>query len=166
MKAYNVILVSKDPKSSERVKQTIRSLGKCVEEESGVFGLTLLKVVPSNQDTTCSTIRDLIRVEVNVFEDKVMVSLISPDYVSYVNWGDGDRTIGADETGGKEKRNFERFDNRHDAFLAFELEKPRWVYDDGVNMAINISLDEWCWLPVKPDGIYERRKYQKYILGQ
>lgn len=165
MKAYNVILVSKDPRSAERVKQTVRSLGKWVEEESGVIGVAHMKVMPSNQDSTCSTICNLIREEINVFEDKVMVSRISPDYVSYINWGEGDKLIGEDNEVGKEKRNFERFDNRHEAFLAFELEKPRWVYDDGVNMAINISLDEWCWLPVKPDGIYERSKYQKYIHG-
>ena len=49
--------------------------------------------------------------------------------------------------------------------MAFELENPRWVYDDGVNMAIKMDLDEWCWLPIKGDGIYERSKYEKYILG-
>ena len=164
MKAYNVILVTKDPRSAERVKQTIRSLGKWVEEESGVIGVTHMKVMPSNQDSTCSTICNLIREEINVFEDKVMVSRISPDYVSYINWGEGDKLIGEDNEGGKETRNFERFDNRHEALLAFELEKPRWVYDNGVSMTIHMDLDEWCWLPVKQDGIYERSKYQKYIL--
>ena len=164
MKAYNVILVTKDPRSAERVKQTIRSLGKWVEEESGVIGVTHMKVVPSDQDTTCSTICNLIREEVNVFEDKVMVSRISPDYVSYINWESGDKIMGEADADGKEKRNFERFDNRHEALLAFELEKPRWVYDNGVSMTIHMDLDEWCWLPVKPDGIYERSKYQKYIL--
>lgn len=163
MKAYNVILVSKDPRSAERVKQTVRSLGKWVEEDSGVIGVTHMKVLPSNQDSTCSTICNLIREEINVFEDKAMVSRISPDYVSYINWGDGDKLIGEDNAGGKEKRNFERFDTRHEAFVAYELEKPIWVYDDGVSMGIRMEFEEWCWMPYKPDGVYEKRKYEKFL---
>lgn len=165
MKAFNVVLVTKDPNVVVKVKQTIQGLGKWVEEESGAVGLTVLRVIPSNQDNTCATIRDLIRADVNVFEDKVMVSLISPDYVSFVNWNNGEEIIGDEDVGGKEKRNFERFDNRHDAYVAFGLEKPKWVYGDGVNMGTTMRFDDWCWLPVKRDGIYERGKYEKYIEG-
>lgn len=162
MKAYNVILISKNPYSIIRVRQTMQGLGKFVEEDSGMPYVALMKVLPMNQDNSCSTIRNLIRKDVDVFSDKVMVSLISPDCASFVNWDDGDSLVSG-ESFTKVKRNFERFDTRHEAFVAYELEKPRWVYDDGVNMAINMDLDEWCWLPIKPDGIYERSKYQKYI---
>lgn len=165
MKAFNVILITKNPNGSILVKQTLQGLGKVVEENSGIPYVFIMKVLPTNQDNTCTTIRNLIRADVDVFSDKVMVSLISRDYVSYINWDDGEKLLKDDDSGESPMRNFQRFENRHEAFLAFELEKPRWVYDDGVNMAIKMDLDEWCWLPIKGDGIYERSKYQKYLLG-
>lgn len=165
MKAFNVILITKNPNGSILVKQTLQGLGKVVEENSGIPYVFIMKVLPTNQDNTCTTIRNLIRADVDVFSDKVMVSLISRDYVSYINWDDGEKLLKDDDSGESPMRNFQRFENRHEAFLAFELEKPRWVYDDGVNMAIKMDLDEWCWLPVKGDGIYERSKYEKYLLG-
>ena len=165
MKAFNVILITKNPNGSILVKQTLQGLGKVVEEDSGIPYVFIMKVLPTNQDNTCTTIRNLIRADVDVFSDKVMVSLISRDYVSYINWDDGEKLLKDNDSGESPMRNFQRFENRHEAFLAFELEKPRWVYDDGVNMAIKMDLDEWCWLPIKGDGIYERSKYQKYLLG-
>ncbi|MBO6031837.1 MAG: hypothetical protein J6Q22_10390 [Prevotella sp.] len=125
----------------------------------------MMKLLPDNQDYTCATLSDRIRTEIDVFADKVMVSLISRDYVRFINWGDGEKLLKDNDSGESPMRNFQRFENRHEAFLAFELEKPRWVYDDGVNMAIKMDLDEWCWLPIKGDGIYERSKYEKYLLG-
>ena len=165
MKAFNVILITKNPNGSILVKQTLQGLGKVVEEDSGIPYVFIMKVLPTNQDNTCTTIRNLIRADVDVFSDKVMVSLISRDYVSYINWDDGEKLLKDNDSGESPMRNFQRFENRHEAFLAFELEKPRWVYDDGVNMSIKMDLDEWCWLPVKGDGIYERSKYQRYIIG-
>jgi hypothetical protein len=165
MKAFNVILITRNPNSSMRVKQTLQDMGKMVEEDSGIPYVSVMKVLPDNQNNTCATIRNLIRADVDVFSDKVMVSLISRDYVSYINWDDGEKLLKANDSGESPMRNFQRFENRHEASLAFELEKPRWVYDDGVNMSIKMELDEWCWLPVKGDGIYERSKYEKYLLG-
>lgn len=165
MKAFNVILISKNPNSIIRVRQTLHGLGKVVEEDSGIPYVLLMKVLPTNQDNTCATVRDLIRTDVDVFSDKVMVSLISPDYASFVNWDTGEEHVGQNESLEKSKRNFERFETRHEAFVAFELEKPRWVYNDGINVAIKMELEEWCWLPIKGDGIYERSKYEKYLLG-
>lgn len=164
MKAFNVILISKNPNSIIRVRQTLQGIGTVVEEDSGMPYVALMKVLPTNQDNTCATIRNLIREDVDVFSDKVMVSLISHDYASYVNWDDGESLVGC-ESSTQEKRNFERFETRHEAYVAFELENPRWVYNDGINTAIKMEFEEWCWLPIKGDGIYERRKYQKYLLG-
>lgn len=165
MKAFNVILITKNPNGSILVKQTLQGLGKVLEENSGIPYVFIMKVLPTNQDNTCATIRNLIRADVDVFTDKVMVSLISSDYVSYINWNDDEDILKGESQDGKVMRNFERFATRHEAFLAFELEKPRWVYNDGVNMGIAMELDEWCWLPVKGDGIYEHSKYEKYLLG-
>ena len=165
MKAFNVILISKNPNSIIRVRQTLQELGKVVEEDSDTPYVFVMKLLPDNQDYTCSTLSDRIREEIDVFADKVMVARISSDYVSFINWDDGVKLLKDIDSGESPMRNFQRFENRHEAFLAFELEKPRWVYDDGVNMAIKMDLDEWCWLPIKGDGIYERSKYGKYILG-
>ena len=165
MKAFNVILITKKPNSRVRVRQTLQELGKVVEEDSDTPYVFVMKLLPDNQDYTCATLSDRIRAEIDVFADKVMVARISSDYVSFINWDDGEKLIKEKDSCGKVMRNYERFENRHEAFLAFNLENPRWVYDDGVNMAIKMELDEWCWLPVKRDGIYERSKYEKYILG-
>lgn len=165
MKAFNVLLITKNPNSSIRVKQTLRGLGKVVEEEPSVPYVFAMVVLPTNQDNTCATIRNLIRADIDVFADKVFVSVVDQDYVSYINWIDGETLLKDEASECKEKRNFERFRTRHEAFVAFELEKPKWVYDDGVNMGITMKLDDWCWLPVKGDGVYERSKYEKYILG-
>ena len=165
MKAFNVILITKKPSSRVRVRQTLQELGKVVEEDSDTPYVFVMKVLPDNQDNTCATLRDRIRAEIDVFDDKVMVALMSSDYVSFINWDDGEKLQKDNDSGESPARNFQRFENRHEAFLAFELEKPRWVYDDGVTMAEKMDLDEWCWLPVKRDGIYERSKYERYILG-
>lgn len=165
MKAFNVILITEKPSSRVRVRQTLQDLGKVVEEDSDTPYVFVMKLLPDNQDYTCATLSDRIRTEIDVFADKVMVSLISRDYVRFINWGDGEKLLKDNDSGESPMRNFQRFENRHEAFLAFELEKPRWVYDDGVNMAIKMDLDEWCWLPIKGDGIYERSKYEKYLLG-
>lgn len=165
MKAFNVILITRNPKSIMRVKQTLHDIGEMVEADSGIPYVSVMKVLPDNQDNTCATIRNLIRAEVDVFSDKVIVTIISPDYVSYINFDDDDNLLKDNGSNESVMRNFERFENRHEALLAFELEKPRWVYDDGVNMSIKMELDEWCWLPMKRDGIYERRKYEKYLVG-
>ena len=91
MKAFNVILITKKPSSRVRVRQTLQELGKVVEEDSDTPYVFVMEVLPDNQDNTCATLRDRIRAEIDVFDDKVMVALISSDYVSFINWDDGEK---------------------------------------------------------------------------
>ena len=164
MKSYQVLLLTRKPSSIAAAWTTLKGIGKVAEIGTNNTTVFAVAVQPDNQDLTSSDIRDAVRQSVDVFNDKVIVSLIDDDAMSTLNWDVPQDFLGY-VLAEKEKRNFERFANRHEAFVQWQKEKPRWVYPDGVNATIVIDFNQWCWLPIKPNGIYESSLEAKYIRG-
>lgn len=162
MKSYQILLLTRKPSSIASAWTALKGIGKVAEIGTNNTTVFAVAVQPDNQDLTSSDIRDTVRQSVDVFNDKVIVSLIDDDAMSTLNWEVPNDFLGY-VISEKGKRNFERFDNRHDAYVQWQKEKPRWVYPDGVNAAIVIDFDKWCWLQIKRDGIYEKSKYEKYL---
>lgn len=163
-KAFNVILVSRKSESVSAVEAKVKSLGTTAVLKTCEPHVYSIAVLPDDQSHNCSSIKNEVRTEIDIFYDQVMVVAIAKDNVSSINW-EVPASLALEEEGETPMRNFQRFPSRHEAFLQWKKENPRWVYDDGINVAVQISVDDWAWLPVKEDGIYERRKYEKYILG-
>ena len=63
----------------------------------------------------------------------------------------------------REIRNFNRFNSYREAIVAYKQERPMWVYADGLGAAMRVEFDDWCWLPVKQDGVYDSSEYRKYV---
>lgn len=164
MKSYQVLLLTRKPSSIAAAWTVLKGIGKVAEISTNNTTVFAVAVQPDNQDLTSSDIRDAVRQTVDVFNDKVLVTLIDADAMSTLNWEVPNGFLG-EVMGEKVKRNFERFSNRHEAYVQWQKEKPRWVYPDGINAAIVIDVDQWCWLPIKPDGIYESSLEAKYIRG-
>ena len=147
-----------------------------VKEQLSIIGLVKVitdsarqatwMVIPSDESMSANTICSDVFKHMSPFEDEISVFRVdvldaadsdSTNVIGFVNGCKGDN-----ET---ELRNFNRFSSRHEAFLQYQVEKPRWVYEDGIGAAIVVDFAEWCWLPIKKDGIYDKRKYEKYING-
>lgn len=69
------------------------------------------------------------------------------------------------------RRNFERFNTRREAFLAYQelcgtRKTPIWIEDDEVPCATEVDFNDWCWLPEKEDGRYRKSEYLKQYLGR
>lgn len=164
MKAFNVLLVTQKPESIESVSALLKGIGSTIEEDSGEMSVFLATVVPSDQDETSATLRDRMRQVVDVFKDRMMVVEVNLDHVSYLNWNTGNSIAGNKPDPNTEKRNFSRFGTMDDAYAAYLRENPKWVYTGGGVVAQKLPFEEWCWLPVKSDGLYELRLYApKYI---
>ena len=165
MKVFNVLLFTRKPESIIATKQALSAIGKLADVETGLPVVSAFAVKPTDQNMECSDVRDSVRAVVDVFEDKVVVVRDDGDYVSVLNYEVPSGFVNDSDEGGKSKRNFDRFGNRHEAFQVYLKERPCWVYDDGIASGIKIDFSEWCWLPVKPDGIYPKKDFDKYING-
>ena len=69
------------------------------------------------------------------------------------------------------RRNFERFKTKREAYLSYlELSKlkktPIWDENDDIPCGTVVDFSDWCWLPVKEDGIYRESEYLKQYLGR
>lgn len=119
---------------------------------------------PDKEGLDARAIRDEIRSVIKPFTESVIVVGINDlDYAMTDNQGEStfSRKVG-DE--GDEPRNFSRFSDMREARLAYQRENPKWVNPDGSGVAMDIDFLDWCWLPVRKDGIYERNgKYDKYL---
>ena len=164
MNVFNVFLFTSKPESIIAMKQALSVIGKTTDVDVGIPIVSAIAVIPSDQNTSCSDIRDAIRAVVDVFNDKVVVIRDDDDYFSVLNY-EVPSEFKNSIKGNRPKKNFERFDNRHEAFLEYIKEKPCLTYDDGIANGIKIDFSDWCWLPVKPDGIYPKREFGKYIVG-
>ena len=164
-KAFLVTFVSTYGENATKFRRAVEMLGSVWDLGNSGFVKTTFLLFPYAEDSTAKTIREALSKDIHPFSEGVAVIGLDVNDDSYANYGAIEELVGKCKSIDDVPRNFSRFKTRHEAFLAFELEKPRWVYDDGVNMGISIELDDWCWLPVKRDGIYERSKYEKYLLG-
>lgn len=60
-------------------------------------------------------------------------------------------------------RNYNRFKTRKEAVAAYERENPHWVFPYGGGGIVKMSVEEWMWLPIVANGIYEKGKYEKFL---
>ena len=122
-------------------------------------------LVPDEEGIDASEIRKRIAERINPFDENVAVARIVPtDYSETDGVGCGKAIEGCYDGSGEEVRNFNRFYNMIDAKRAYEMENPRWVYPDGIGVSTKVDFVEWCWLPIRKDGIYEKNgKYDKYL---
>ena len=67
-----------------------------------------------------------------------------------------------------QKRNFENYKTRHEAYLAYENlpHPPYWFEDDGIPAFIVVDFCEWIWLPVREDGKYNKEDKKQYLTGE
>lgn len=166
MKAYQVLLMSSLPQSITAVNETLASIGKVAKVDVRGPTVFVYAVRPDNQDMTATDVLGKVRSVVKVFGDRVLVTRYDSDSVANLNLDmpvelrpvDDDEIIDRNT-----ERNFSRFSTRHEAYHQWIKECPRWVYNDGVNMAISVDFADWCWLPVRRNGIYERSLEQKYL---
>ena len=166
MKAYKVLLMSSLPQSITAVNEVLATIGKVAQVDVRGPTVFIYAVRPDNQDMTATDILDKVRAVVKVFGDKVLVTVYDSDGVASLNLDMPTELRPADEEDFTERevqRNFSRFSTRHEAYLQWEKERPRWVYSDGVNMAITVDFNDWCWLPIRRNGIYEKSLEQKYL---
>lgn len=166
MKAYQVLLMSTSPQSITAVDEVLSTVGKVAKVDMSGPKVFIYAVCPDNQDMTATDLLGLVRSVVKIFDDKLLVTEYDSDAVANLNFDipsglipNNDERKEANET----ERNFSRFSTRHEAYLQWIKERPMWVYNDGVNMAISVDFDDWCWLPIRRNGVYEKFLEQRYL---
>jgi hypothetical protein len=152
---------TKKPLHKEHIKEKIQILGAMMVSQNGLYNASYL-LIPSDEGKSSLDIKreisqvvDPFSVEVNVYGmDSLSTATSNESIVQFIeqSWGHD-----------KEPRNFSRFNTRHEAYMAYKRENPMWVYNDGIGAAVNVAFADWCWLPIKKDGIYEQTKYAKYL---
>ena len=161
-KKYLILYKSNHGTSLSNVKLTIMSIGNVTNLIESSKAYTCI-VESSDESMTAFQVRSKISEVMAPFDDGLLVSQIGfNDSSSFGTLANIDNDEENNQTGSV-KRNFSRFQTKHEAYEVFKLEQPRWCYDDGINMAINVDFNEWCWLPVRKDGIYMHGKYDKYL---
>ena len=163
-KAYIVTYVSPDGNSRSAVKTQLELIGKFHQlTDSGRQASWLC--IPTEEGENATSIRAKLLLALAPFTDGVFVARVDAldaaetDKCKCMGLLEGCK--GENES---ELRNFNRFSSRHEAFVQYQIEKPRWIYSDGIGAAISVDFDEWCWLPVRKDGIYEKNgKYDKFL---
>jgi hypothetical protein len=147
----------------KQVVEVIGSLGKKTAIQQTAKSYTVV-LVTNDENVDAVVIRNKIAERLNPFNENVSVArMVLEDHAetNEINLvlSDGDSDSGQDEP-----RNFSRFNSRHEAFMAYQRENPKWVYQDGIGVASHVDFSEWCWLPIRKDGIYEKNgKYDKYL---
>ena len=163
-KAYIVTYVNdKAGINRQLMQEQLQTLG-LYTELSHTARMASWLLIAEDESVSAATIKNRIFLAMKPFEDSISVVRIDANDAAGVNCLDTKEFLEKCKVeGGDEPRNFERFRTKHEAFLQYELEKPRWVYEDGIGVAVKVDFDDWCWLPIRKDGIYEKRKYQSYI---
>ena len=147
----------------KQVVEVIDSLGKKTAVQQTAKSYTVV-LVTTDGNVDAVVIRNKIAERLNPFDENVSVArMVLTDHAEThginLMLSDGESNSGQDEP-----RNFSRFNSRHEALLAYLMEKPHWVNLNGIGATIAVDFNEWCWLPIRKNGIYERNgKYDKYI---
>lgn len=154
-------VTNKKPLYKSDIREQIGVLGNTLVCQDGVYNVSYLLIPSSDVHDSIeikrkmSSVVDPFSVEVNVYGlDCTSVATSNEAIVKFI-----EKSWGQDNT----PRNFSRFNTKHEAFLTYQRENPMWVYNDGIGAAIKVDFAEWCWLPIKKDGIYEQTKYAKYL---
>ena len=163
-KAYIVTYVSTDGMNRNAVKNKLELIGSFRQlTDSGRQASWI--VIPTDESASAASIRSQIFTTLSPFTEGI--SVIRADALDAADTEKAkcveffSKCKGENENG---LRNFNRFNSKHEAFLQYQMEKPRWAYADGIGMAISVDFDDWCWLPIKEDGIYEKDgRYDKYL---
>lgn len=163
-KAYLVNYKSHDGKNLDKIKERLNLLGN-VDEIANTRTMFSAIVFPMDEKDDAVSIRNKLKEAINPFYEGVAAI-----EVNKLDMADSDivpcfkfemPTTGKAENDGQ--RNFNRFRTRHEAFVAYEVEKPIWTYPDNTGNAIRMDISEWLWMPIKKNGLYERGKYEKYL---
>jgi hypothetical protein len=163
-KAYIVTYINdKEGINRQLMQEQLQTIG-AYKELSHAARTASWMIIPDDEAANASAIKNKLFSALKPFEDSISVVRIDANDAAGVNCLDTKEFLEKCKVeSSDEPRNFERFRTKHEAFLQYELEKPRWVYEDGIGAAILVEFDEWCWLPIRKDGIYDKRKYQSYI---
>lgn len=167
-KAYQIFYNSPSGEKYLDVVNHLETMGNfCIIFETGRTLIAWL--IPDCQTTDALEIRKELSELANPFADSLIVIRIDnldlseqnlPERVDYFTKSiiecKGDFAT-------EDARNFDRFHSRDEAYQMFHKELPRWTSSDGSGTPVGIDFKDWCWLPVKKDGMYERRKYEKYL---
>lgn len=161
-RAYVVAYTTKSGDRIQGILQTMKTFGKTQEILMSSRGFVFLLIAESDsKDSTA--IKHELEVLARPFEDSICVARIDvldsagdSAFMAMLSNSKGDNA--------EVRRNFERFSSKSEARAIYENEKPRWVYSDGIGMAMPVDFDrEWPWLPIKENGIYDKRENAKYL---
>lgn len=123
-------------------------------------------LIPDEEMVSATIVKNRIFPPFNPFEDHLSVVRIDANDVAETDgFNITEFCSKCSNPTSKEPLNFSRSSSRHDAFIQYKLERPMWIYDDGIQYGVGVEFSEWCWLPVKEDGMYKKSKYEKYIKG-
>ena len=163
-KAYIVTYVNdKEGINRQLMQEQLQTIGT-YKELSHAARTASWMIIPDDEAANASTIKNKLFAAVKPFEDSISVVRIDANDVADTDGLDSTEFLTKCKGNTRDElRNFSRFSSRHEAFLQYQIEKPRWVCADGIGAAIPVEFYEWCWLPIKKNGIYEKRKYEKYI---
>lgn len=157
-KAYLVVYSSPKGEKMSWVKRQLILIGTVkVLADSG--RMLVAVVQPAEEVHTAKKIKESLASVISIFEDKLLVAPLEGNETSEINIPEiHDLIMSSDgkELGGK--RNFDRFETRAEAMRFYNMEKPSWVFPDGVGASTSVTFGEWLWLPVRDNGIYVRGK--------
>ena len=158
---YIVSLWTEDLSRQQRVEDQLKEFGQVQP-----LGDKVNKVVwelTTDEKHDAKTIRDSIRPLVDIFYDIIFVARYYPIDRAMTNLtlADVSESKGIDDIDGK--RNFNRFGSRMEAKAAYERERPNWWMKYGGGSSVPVGFEEWLWLPIRKDGIYERGENERYL---
>jgi len=164
-KVYLVAYESENGENIDKIKEALSLLGKVsIWVDTGKVLSAF--VITTDEKIDAVAIRNKMQESINPFEEGVgaievnELDMADTNTLGCFAWkksGLGRISVA------KEDRNFDRFKTRHEAFVAYEVERPVWTYPDNIGNVIRMDIDEWLWMPIKKDGRYERGKYEKYL---
>ena len=164
-KIYLVIYKSEDGRNLDKIKQELLLIGT-VYENVNTRKVFSAFVAPTDEKIDAVEIRNRMKRNINPFEEGAAaievneLDMADTDICKCLVFQRMPREHLIEED---VQRNFHRFKTRHEAFVAYEVEKPIWTYPDNIGNAIRMDIDEWLWMPINKDGRYERGKYEKYL---
>lgn len=163
-KAYIVTYVNdKAGINRQQMQEQLQTIG-AYKELSHAARTASWMIIPDDEAANASMIKNKLFAALKPFEDSISIVRIDANDVADTDGLDSTEFLTKCKGNSRdEPLNFSRFSSRHEAFLQYQLERPMWIYDDGTQYGVGVDFAEWCWLPIRKDGMYEKRKYQSYI---
>ena len=160
---YVVVLSTNNLARKQRIEAQLKEYGQVniIGPKNG--GAVFSWDVATDGNHDAKTIRDGIRPLLDVFYDVLCVVRYNPMDKATVN---AVLPEVAEAKGGNDidgKRNFNRFSSRREAKAAYERERPNWWMKYGGGSTLPVIFEEWLWLPIRKDGVYERSENEKYL---